>query len=142
MNLARVNHIRALLTEARADPIVLELTNETGWLLRELLWADAVVAAIQHALGTVVREPADEDMWDQLDEVFEAYNRPGDMRRTPVQEESWVRLVNVLGTDSVPAPAGNVIGEAVRKAIARGDCSAHAPWQAIEFWAASYLAGD
>ncbi len=55
--------------------------------------------------------------------------------------ERWVRVHDLFGKSVVPPDAAKVIQRAVAVAIERGDVSAGAAWQLIEFWAADYLAG-
>ena len=53
---------------------------------------------------------------------------------------SWIRLYALFGQSTVPPDAAEVIEQAVKKAIKRGDVSPNAAWQLIEFWAADALA--
>lgn len=58
-----------------------------------------------------------------------------------VLHQGWVTLAGIIGTDTVPPEAAAVINRAVQTMVSRGDVSAKAKWQAIEHWAADYLAG-
>lgn len=55
--------------------------------------------------------------------------------------EEWVQLTNVFGTPAIPKEAADVITEAVKKMTDEGSIGAKNKWQALEFWAAEYLAG-
>jgi len=54
--------------------------------------------------------------------------------------EGWVTIDSVLGRRTIPGPAAAVIKEGLDKARARGDVSDKNTFQALEYWAASYLA--
>lgn len=58
------------------------------------------------------------------------------------QGRSWVPLASILGTDDIPVGAAQVIKEAVQKMMDRGEVTKKNLWQAIEYWAADYLAGE
>ena len=53
----------------------------------------------------------------------------------------WVPLASIFGTDTVPPEALKVIKQAVEKMVSQDAVSSKARWQALEFWAADYLAG-
>lgn len=56
--------------------------------------------------------------------------------------KGWVPLSSILGTDYVPAEAADVIRRAVEKMVSAGEIEGKNKWQALEYWAADYLAGD
>jgi hypothetical protein len=58
-----------------------------------------------------------------------------------LKHKRCVPLSSVFGTDEVPAEAAKIIKQAVNSMVARDEVSAKAPWQALEMWAADYLAG-
>jgi hypothetical protein len=60
----------------------------------------------------------------------------------PEREKSWIPLEAVLGTSSIPVEAASTIRRAIKKMRDQDDVSEKAPWQALEFWAADYLAGS
>lgn len=60
----------------------------------------------------------------------------GEPRRT-----SWVPLASVIGTDKLPAAAAAVVKRAVDRMVDSGLVTGKARWQAMELWAADYLAG-
>ena len=47
----------------------------------------------------------------------------------------------IFGTSDVPPAVGRVLLQALNHMTDAGDVSDAAPWQALEFWAADYLAG-
>ncbi len=53
-----------------------------------------------------------------------------------------VPLASVIGTDNIPVEAAKVIRQAVQKMLDRGEITKKNLWQALEYWAADYLAGD
>ena len=55
--------------------------------------------------------------------------------------EEWVQLTSLLGTPAIPKEAADIIKEAVEKMTKDGTVGAKNKWQAIEYWAADYLAG-
>jgi hypothetical protein len=64
----------------------------------------------------------------------------GDLQSGQV-EEVWVALETIFGTDRVPAAVAALLAEAVRKMEAAGDIGPKNRFQALELWAADYLAG-
>lgn len=56
-------------------------------------------------------------------------------------EEEWVQLTSLLGTPAIPKEAADIIKEAVDKMTKDGTVGAKNRWQALEYWAADYLAG-
>jgi len=53
----------------------------------------------------------------------------------------WIDLEYLLGSRRVPLPVAQVIARAVRTMEEQDDLSPNAKWQALEWWAADYLAG-
>lgn len=53
----------------------------------------------------------------------------------------WVPLATIFGSDQVPAEAAAVVKRAVDAMVSHDDVTADARWQALERWAADYLAG-
>ena len=52
-----------------------------------------------------------------------------------------VYFSTIFGDDTIPAQAGAVVLRALNRMISKGEASTGAKWQAIERWAADYLAG-
>lgn len=61
-------------------------------------------------------------------------------RETGARE--WVPLASIIGTDNIPVEAARVIQKAVQKMMDKGEITKKNLWQAIEYWAADYLAGE
>lgn len=59
----------------------------------------------------------------------------------PENEDEWMPLKKILGTDHVPVGAGEQIARAIEQMIRRDEVSRDAPWMALEFWAVDYLGG-
>lgn len=57
------------------------------------------------------------------------------------ESEEWVQLTSLLGTPAIPKEAAEIIKEAVDKMTKDGTVGAKNKWQALEYWAADYLAG-
>lgn len=57
------------------------------------------------------------------------------------ESEEWVQLTSLLGTPAIPKEAADIIREAVDKMTKEGTVGAKNKWQALEYWAADYLAG-
>lgn len=53
----------------------------------------------------------------------------------------WVPIASIFGTDEIPPGAAQVIQRAVAHLLKSGDLTERNRWQAIEYWAADYLAG-
>lgn len=53
----------------------------------------------------------------------------------------WVPLATIFGSDQMPAEAAAVLKRAVDAMVAHEDVTVDARWQALERWAADYLAG-
>ncbi len=56
------------------------------------------------------------------------------------KHKKWVPLASVFGTYDIPAEAAQVIRKAVLRMRDKAEVSPNALWQAMEFWAAEYLA--
>ena len=56
-------------------------------------------------------------------------------------DESWVPIASIFGKGTVPPEAAAVITEAVEK-MSKDSEVAKNKWQALEYWAADYLAGN
>jgi hypothetical protein len=56
--------------------------------------------------------------------------------------DAWVPVSEIIGTDSVPEPAAAVIRAAIEKMRDAGEIGEKNLWQALEYWAADYLAGE
>ena len=57
-------------------------------------------------------------------------------------KSEWVPLASIIGTDNIPVEAARVIQKAVQKMMDRGEITKKNLWQALEYWAANYLAGE
>lgn len=57
-------------------------------------------------------------------------------------EEPWVQLTDIFGSGAVPQEAADVIRQAVKKMTDDGQITSKNKWQAIEYMAAEYLAGN
>lgn len=57
------------------------------------------------------------------------------------ESEEWVQLTNLFGSPAIPKEAADIITEALKKMTEEGTVGAKNKWQALEFWAADYLAG-
>jgi hypothetical protein len=57
------------------------------------------------------------------------------------RHKGWLPLNVLFGRGTIPAPAAAVIDRAVQAMIGRDEIAHDEPWQALEFWAADYLAG-
>jgi hypothetical protein len=55
--------------------------------------------------------------------------------------QEWIPLSTVFGSPAIPKEAVEVIGEALKKMVDEGVVGAKNKWQAVEYWAADYLAG-
>ena len=60
--------------------------------------------------------------------------------KRPQSSPPWIPLVTIIGNDYVPPAAAAVIKQAVDKMLEKDELSSKARWQALEFWAAEYLA--
>jgi hypothetical protein len=61
-------------------------------------------------------------------------------RETSTRE--WVPLASIIGTENIPVEAAQIIQRAVQKMMDRGEITKKNLWQALEYWAANYLAGE
>ena len=57
------------------------------------------------------------------------------------ESKEWVQLTSIFGSPAIPAEAAEVINEAVKKMEQDGAIGKKNRFQALEFWAADYLAG-
>ncbi len=57
------------------------------------------------------------------------------------ESAEWVQLTNLLGSPAIPKEAADVITEALKKMTEEGVLGSKNKWQALEYWAADYLAG-
>lgn len=57
------------------------------------------------------------------------------------ESQEWVQLSNLLGSPAIPKEAADIIEEALKKMTQEGEIGAKNKWQALEYWAANYLAG-
>lgn len=61
--------------------------------------------------------------------------------REETKNASWVPLASIFGGDRVPIESAKVIRQAAERMMDTGDVTKKNLWQAVEFWAAEYLAG-
>ena len=61
--------------------------------------------------------------------------------RADEKRKRWVPLASIVGTMDVPPAVGRLLLQALAKMTDAGEVSEAAPWMALEFWAADYLAG-
>lgn len=57
------------------------------------------------------------------------------------ESQEWVQLTSIFGSPAIPAEAAEVINEALKKMEQEGTIGKKNRFQALEFWAADYLAG-
>ena len=57
------------------------------------------------------------------------------------ESEEWVQLTNLFGSPAIPKEAAEIITEALKKMTVEGTVGVKNKWQALEYWAADYLAG-
>lgn len=57
------------------------------------------------------------------------------------ESQEWVQLTTLFGSPAIPKEAADIITEALKKMSESGTVGAKNKWQALEFWAADYLAG-
>lgn len=55
--------------------------------------------------------------------------------------QEWEQLSTLFGSPAIPREAAEVIREALKRMTEEGEVGAKNKWQAIEYWAANYLAG-
>lgn len=58
------------------------------------------------------------------------------------KHRGWVPLVSLFGIGEIPADAAGVVLKALERMKGTGDVKSTSLWQAIELWAADYLASD
>lgn len=54
--------------------------------------------------------------------------------------QEWTQLTSIFGSPAIPAEAASVINEALKKMEESGEIGKKNRWQALEYWAANYLA--
>lgn len=57
------------------------------------------------------------------------------------ESEEWVQITNLFGSPAIPKEAAGIITEALKKMTEEGSIGTKNKWQALEYWAADYLAG-
>ncbi len=57
------------------------------------------------------------------------------------ESQEWVQLPNIFGSPAIPKEAADIINEALNKMVEEGHIGAKNKWQALEYWAADFLAG-
>lgn len=57
------------------------------------------------------------------------------------ESQEWIQLPNLFGSPAIPKEAADIISEALDKMTKDGQIVAKNKWQALEYWAADYLAG-
>lgn len=90
-----------------------------------------VAVALEVVLNVFRRHLTDlsEGLLDEWDEA-----KPG-------KEKTWLPLATIVNTENVPVQVAGTMRRAIKLMTKRGEVSPDAPWQALEFWAADYLAG-
>lgn len=71
-----------------------------------------------------------------LDDLQEGWRERDDEEKV-----AWVPLASIFGTDCVPVGAGKIILKAAQRMMDSGEVKKKNLWQALELWAADYLAG-
>lgn len=59
----------------------------------------------------------------------------------PLRGRQWVPLVSLFGVGEIPADAAGIVYKALERMKGQGDLTNKTLWQALELWAADYLAG-
>ena len=57
------------------------------------------------------------------------------------ESTEWTKLTSIFGSPAIPAEAAAIISEALKKMEEEGEVGKKNKWQALEYWAASYLSG-
>ena len=57
------------------------------------------------------------------------------------ESSEWVQLTTLFGSPAIPKEAADIITEALKKMTDDGVVGAKNKWQALEYWAADYVAG-
>lgn len=57
-------------------------------------------------------------------------------------DKRWVPIESVIGRSKIPAESAKVIRKAIDKMVGCQELSSKNLWQALEYWAADYLAGE
>ena len=73
-------------------------------------------------------------------EAITKFQSFANVKNTGAAIQEWVQLTSVFGSPAIPSEASNVISEALKKMEERGEIGKKNRWQALEYWAASYLA--
>lgn len=95
---------------------------------------------VQLALRKAKKNQAIDHRWEALTQWAE-----GNSQRPPLpnpNQKDWITVADILGTDAIPPDAAAVIAQAIEKMISEDDVASTAQWQAIEHWAADYLASN
>ena len=56
------------------------------------------------------------------------------------EQEKWIKLEDLFETDAIPPEAAAVVALALERMRNDNDIGSKNAWQAIEYWAANYLA--
>jgi hypothetical protein len=91
--------------------------------LKEVRSGGTVVAMLVEIALNALREEAGEPPLDSIEDEME-----------------WQPVTRVVGS-RMPSEAADVVRQALEKAIAAGDVTEGQEWQALEHWAANYIAG-
>ena len=57
------------------------------------------------------------------------------------ESKEWTQLTSIFGSPAIPSESAEVIANALKKMMDEGNVGHKNKWQAIEYWAADYLAG-
>jgi hypothetical protein len=120
------------LAEAQGHPMIGRL-QEFDRLVKAISEAQAaknvsnVATALMVVLDIFDAHVTDlADGWDSIDKT---------------ENRKWPTFTSTIGTDRVPLEAARVIKRAVDHMVGTGKVSVKAPWQALEYLCADYLAG-
>jgi hypothetical protein len=58
-----------------------------------------------------------------------------------VTKPMWTRFSTLFGRESIPTPAAGIVEQALARMMSRDEIGPKNKWQAVELWAADYLAG-
>jgi len=58
-----------------------------------------------------------------------------------LKHKSWVPFESIFGNNCLPAESAKVVAQAIDKMLAKKDITRDNVWQALEYWAADYIAG-
>lgn len=70
-----------------------------------------------------------------MDQLAEAWEDAPDGKR-------WVPIESVIGRSKIPAESAKIVRKAIDKMIGRQELDSKNMWQALEYWANSYLDGE